>query len=261
MLLLNQVAKLPMAGLLLPKQLDFGIEKLKAGFPVRLNNFPLLPFAASAMTTTLPRVGASCSTVYLRTIAMTVSPSQIYKKSFLVTLYVHLDCNQFLSFSQAKNSSHFTPFDLSSVYFPKHRTLQDLPGGKTRVPVQLIMRFFLAEVKNLKKLVRDIVDPDRNLGHVDRNHNEKKPVSTSDEKAPASVRQSPDREAEESTQRFRRIVSLTNISKAPADGQEQTVPLDADATGARSAPSNGDGKQEERKEKTPGEIEPCDDCK
>ena len=47
----------------------------------------------------------------------------------------------------------------------------------------------------------------------------------------------------------------------PQDGQEQTVPLDADAAIARSAPPIGDGKREEMKEKTPGEIEPCEDCK
>ena len=124
-------------------------------------------------------------------------------KKFLVTFYVHFDCKQFLSFSQAKNSSHFTPFDLSSVNFPKHRTPQDLPGGGTRVPIQLTMSFSLAEVKDLKRLVRDIVDPDRNLGHVDRDHNGKKPGSTADEKAPTSTGQSPDREAEESTLRCR----------------------------------------------------------
>ena len=45
MLLLNQIAKLPLAGVLPPKLFDFGIEKLKAGFPVRLEKFPLLPFA------------------------------------------------------------------------------------------------------------------------------------------------------------------------------------------------------------------------
>ena len=52
MLLLNQITNLPMAGLL-PKWLDFGIEKLKAGSQVRLGKFPLLPFAAPAMTMTL----------------------------------------------------------------------------------------------------------------------------------------------------------------------------------------------------------------
>ena len=61
----------------------------------------------------------------------------------------------------------------------------------------------LAEVKNLKQLVRDIVDPDRNLGHVDRNHDEKKIGSTVDEKALMSIGQSPEREAEESTPRCR----------------------------------------------------------
>ena len=123
------------------------------------------------------------------------------------------------------------------------------------------MSFSLAEVKDLKRLVRDIVDPDRNLGHVDRNHNRKKPGLIADEKAPTLTGQSPDREAEESTLRCRRTASLTNISKAPQDGQEQNVPLDADAAVARSAPLIEDGKQEKRKEKTLGEIEPCEDCK
>ena len=80
MLLLNQIAKLPIAGLLLPRRLDFGIEKLKAGSPVRLEQFPLLPFAASAMTTTLASVGASFSTPYLSSFVMTVSPSNSTKK-------------------------------------------------------------------------------------------------------------------------------------------------------------------------------------
>ena len=191
---------------------------------------------------------------------MTVSPSQIYQRNFLVT-YVHFDCNHFLSFRQARNLRHFTSFDLFSANFPKHQTFQDLPDENIRIPVQLIILFSLEEVKNLKQLVRDIVDPDRNLGHVDRNHNEKKTGSSADEKALTSIGQSPEREAEESTPRCRRTASLTNISSVPQDGQEQTVPLDADAAIARSAPSNGDGKQEERKEEILGEIEPCEDCK
>ena len=116
-------------------------------------------------------------------------------------------------------------------------------------------------MKNLKQLVRDIVDPDRNLGHVDRKHNEKRTGSTVHDKAPTSTRQSPDRKTEESNPRLRRTASLINIFKVPQDGQEQTVPLHADAAVARSAPSNGDEKQEERKEITPREIEPCEDCK
>ena len=60
MLLLNQIAKLPMAGRLLPRPLDFGIERLKGGSPVRLEQFPLLPLAASAMSTTLAPCGGFC---------------------------------------------------------------------------------------------------------------------------------------------------------------------------------------------------------
>ena len=80
MLLLNQIAKLPLASVLPPKLFDFGIEKLKAGFPVRLEKFPLLPFAASAMTTTLAPCGAFFSTMHLRSFVMTVSPSQVCMK-------------------------------------------------------------------------------------------------------------------------------------------------------------------------------------
>ena len=74
MLLFNQIAKLPLAGVLPPKLFDCGIEKLKAGSPVRLEKFPLLPFAASAMTTAIAPCGAFFSTMHLRSL-MTVSPS------------------------------------------------------------------------------------------------------------------------------------------------------------------------------------------
>ena len=45
MLLLNQMAKLPLAGVLPLKLFDFGIEKLKAAFLVRLEKFPLSPIS------------------------------------------------------------------------------------------------------------------------------------------------------------------------------------------------------------------------
>ncbi|KAF6230188.1 hypothetical protein HO133_004527 [Letharia lupina] len=55
------------------------------------------------------------------------------------------------------------------------------------------------EVKNLKQLVRNVVDPDRDLGHVDRDHNGQKPGSASDEKdSSVSTGQSSTEKAEES---------------------------------------------------------------
>ena len=117
MLLLNQIAKLPMAGRLLPRRLDFGIEKLKAGSPVRLEQSPLLPLAASAMTTTLAPCGGFFFN-YISSLLMTVSPSQTYNRNLPVTFDVHFDCKHFLSFSQAKNLGYFTPFDLFLANFP-----------------------------------------------------------------------------------------------------------------------------------------------
>ena len=116
-------------------------------------------------------------------------------------------------------------------------------------------------MKNLKQLVRDIVDPDRNLGHVDRDHKGKKPGSIAVEKSSMSTKQSAIEEAEESKPRYRRIASLTTIPKAPQDGHEQAIPLDTNAAVARSAVPNRDGKEEKRQEKIAGEIEPCEDCK
>ena len=45
----------------------------------------------------------------------------------------------------------------------------------------LTMCFFLTEVKKLKQLVRNVVDPLRDLGHIDRGHNGKQPGTTTDE--------------------------------------------------------------------------------
>ncbi len=62
------------------------------------------------------------------------------------------------------------------------------------------MCFFLTtEVKNLKQLVRNIVDPLRDLGHVDRGHIGKKPGSTADETSSStSTKQSSTEKADES---------------------------------------------------------------
>ena len=39
------------------------------------------------------------------------------------------------------------------------------------------------EVKQLKQRVRDVIDPDRDLGHVDRHQEQKLEASTENEKA------------------------------------------------------------------------------
>lgn len=63
----------------------------------------------------------------------------------------------------------------------------------------------LTEVKHLKQLVRNVVDPLRDLGHVDRNHSEMKPGSTAVEKPlVTSSGQSLTKEAEESCPLFNR---------------------------------------------------------
>ena len=106
------------------------------------------------------------------------------------------------------------------------------------------------EVKNLKQLVRNVVDPNRDLGHVDRDHKEKKAGSVLDKKPSMLTGQSDTPKAEESTLRHRRTRSSTNVSKASQDGQEQAMIKGADAAAARGA----------GEERIPG-GETCEDCK
>ena len=81
-----------------------------------------------------------------------------------------------------RRDNYLTLFDLFTTNFLEyqHQTFQDLPDENTCILAQLIMWFPLAEaeVKNLKRLVRDIVDPDCNIGHVDCNYKEKRTGST-----------------------------------------------------------------------------------
>lgn len=118
-------------------------------------------------------------------------------------------------------------------------------------------------MKNLKQLVRNIVDPSRDLGHVDRNHNGGKPESASDEKpSPMSSGQSSAGKAEESfEQERRRMTSSTKSFKASNDDQGQTMRPDADADVARGVASETNGDQEEWNGKSTGEGEACEDCR
>lgn len=123
--------------------------------------------------------------------------------------------------------------------------------------------FLLTEVKKLKQLVRNVIDPDRDLGHVDRNHYGKKPGSTSDQQSTSrATGQSSTGKAQESIQHYYRSTS-TNISKAPIDDQEQTIPTDADAAVARGTASeeNENSNSENPKDESPVGGEACEDCK
>lgn len=55
-------------------------------------------------------------------------------------------------------------------------------------------------MKDLKQLVRNVIDPLRDLGHIDRDHKGKKPESTSDDKTYMSMVQSSMEKAKESVQ-------------------------------------------------------------
>ncbi|KAL9136193.1 MAG: hypothetical protein Q9175_002602 [Cornicularia normoerica] len=113
------------------------------------------------------------------------------------------------------------------------------------------------EAKKLKQLVRNVIDPYRDLGHVDRNHDGGKPGSTSDEKYSFMLTGRPSTEkADESIQEYCRTTSSSNIFKASNDDQEQTLPSDADAAVEGGAASE-DRNQENRKKKHPGEALIC----
>ncbi len=126
----------------------------------------------------------------------------------------------------------------------------------------LIIQFYFTEVKHLKQLVRNVVDPNRNLGHVDRDQNGKKSGSTMDQ-SPASMSagQSSTEKTKESTQRYYRTAFPTNIFKTSKDGQERTVPIQADAAAARPAASEANGNLERRTKQSSGGGEACEDCK
>ena len=125
------------------------------------------------------------------------------------------------------------------------------PDGGTHVSLELIMWLYPTEVKNLKQLVRNVVDPDRDLGHVDRDHGEKKAGLVLGKKPSMLTGQSDKPKAEESTLRYRRPRPSTNISKASQDGPELAMIKDVDAAAARGAASEG--------EVLGGEL--CGDCK
>ncbi|KAK0516101.1 hypothetical protein JMJ35_002135 [Cladonia borealis] len=87
------------------------------------------------------------------------------------------------------------------------------------------------EVKHLKQLVRNIIDPTRDLGHVDR-HNKPETTKQSGDTAPGKA-----------------APSSTN------DTDEKTIPIDPDASVARGPPA------EEGESKAGGKETGCDDCK
>ena len=114
----------------------------------------------------------------------------------------------------------------------------------------------------MKQLVRNTVEPDRYLGHVDRDHNGKKARSSADpDSSSMSTGQSSTEQAKESNQGCCQTMSSTNTSKASKDGHERTVPVDADVAVASSAGSGDHGNQGKRKEKNLGEVEACEDCR
>ena len=93
--------------------------------------------------------------------------------------------------------------------------------------------FKLAEVKHLKQLVRNIIDPTRDLGHVD-GHRKHKKAEPGDNKTPTKTQ-----------------TALTSSRG------ETTIPTDPDAGIAKGSPDDEGGAKGD-KEKRSGEV--CEDC-
>lgn len=88
-------------------------------------------------------------------------------------------------------------------------------------------------MKHLKQLVRNIIDPTRDLGHVDRHHKTEDKNQTTITSGNPSV----EGQADEKT-------------KSPNDGSETTIPTDPDAAIAIGSPAM----------KGEGTDEACEDC-
>ena len=114
-------------------------------------------------------------------------------------------------------------------------------------------------MKNLKRLVRNVVDPTRDLGHVDHDHVGRKQGPISDEKSTLSTGQSSIEKAEESTLHYRQTTLSTNISEAQ-ESQEQAKPLGADTAVASAAAWEEVGEQGKREENHSGGNESCKEC-
>jgi len=124
------------------------------------------------------------------------------------------------------------------------------------------------EVKKLKQLVRDIIDPTRNLGHVDGHKMEEKPSDELSGKKDAESKQPPTDDRAEST-----IVTDSDAGIArgpPADGRnvdskqpstpekiETTIPIDPDAAVGRGPPGD---EAEEKGKWGQGRDEGCEGC-
>lgn len=88
-------------------------------------------------------------------------------------------------------------------------------------------------MKHLKQLVRNIIDPTRDLGHVDRHHKKE----DKDQTTMTSERPSVEKKAD-------------GKSESPNDGSETTIPIDPDAAIALGSPEM----------KGKGTDKACEDC-
>ncbi|KAM0799351.1 Rdx family-domain-containing protein [Usnea florida] len=99
------------------------------------------------------------------------------------------------------------------------------------------------EVKKLKQLVRNVVDPNRDLGHVDRSHDGKGSGSVSDEKSYSMV-----------------TGQLSTKEPERYTIQEQTARLGTYTTVEGPAGSEENRNDETRKQKVPRVLEACEEC-
>ncbi|KAL7820228.1 Rdx family domain-containing protein [Trichoderma aethiopicum] len=107
------------------------------------------------------------------------------------------------------------------------------------------------ETKDLKRRVRDVIEPGRNLGHVDRDHHRPSPSTatttntTNTAAAGAGAANS---------------ASAATLASAGDDVQETTQEAAAAAAPASSAATKQDARQEEESQKTASSGIVCEDC-
>lgn len=133
----------------------------------------------------------------------------------------------------------------------------------------MINWLILPETKVLKQRVRNVIDPTRDLGHVD---GKKKSVvviqeddSPSNQASQAATPQEYESQGqdsglqqEEQKQPARRPRAISNLQAAVGDGERKFTPMDVD--GAEMAYERGEGEQREEQVKRNPDGSICEDC-
>lgn len=111
------------------------------------------------------------------------------------------------------------------------------------------------EVKQLKQLVRNIIDPSRDLGHVDRQKDKAQSGGSSTPSQTTSVAQ---RAAEPANAQSSEQASPKRNSKESTTTDEKTIPTDPEA--AIAIGPLEDEEEAKGKGKDQGQGKACEDC-